>query len=147
MARIDDGHSTTIEFGTGPSGTGPGITMWEKEVTPPGMDAGGENDTTTMRNTLYRTKAPKKLITLTEMSVLISYDTDVYNDIIEMIKVNQEITINYPDTSTLVFWGWLDKFTPATVVEGAQPEATIIIVPSNQDAVGDEIAPVLTPTA
>ena len=145
MARIDDGHSTTISFGTGPSGTGPGITMWEKEVTPPGMDGGGENDTSTMRNTLYRTKSPKSLISLTEMSITVSYDTDIYNDVIEMINTNQEITITFPDTSTLVFWGWLDKFTPAAVVEGEQPTAEIAIVCSNQDADGDEIAPVLTP--
>ena len=147
MARIDDGHPTTIAFGSQSSGTGPGITFWEKEVTPPGMDAGGENDITTMRNTLYRTKAPKQLITMTEMTLVASYDAVFYDDIVDMIKENQLITITFPDTSTLAFYGWLDKFVPGNVVEGEQPTASVTIVPSNQDAAGDEIAPDYTAPA
>lgn len=144
MARIDDGHSTQITFGSQPSGTGPGITFWEKEVTPPGMDGGGENDTTTMRNLVYRTKAPKKLITMTEMTIVVSYDASFYDDIVDMINVNQQITITFPDTSTLVIWGVLDKFVPGNIVEGEQPTADITIFPTNQNSVGVETAPVYT---
>lgn len=141
MSQIQDGHPTKIAFGSQPSGTGPGITFWEKEVTPPGMDAGGENDTTTMRNTLYRTKAPKKLITMTEMTAVVSYDPVLYDDIVAMIKDNQLITITFPDLSTLAFYGWLDKFILGSAVEGEQPTATITIVPSNQTDAGVETAP------
>ena len=52
--RIDDGHSTTISFADFPT-----VKFWEKEVTPPGVDGGGPNDTTTMRNVILRTMAPK----------------------------------------------------------------------------------------
>ena len=101
------------------------------------MDAGGANDTTTMRNTLYRTKAAKKLITMTPMTLVVSYDAIFYDDIIAMIATNQLITITFPDTSTLAFYGWLDKFVPGNIVEGEQPTATITIEPSNQtDEIG-----------
>jgi len=131
MARIDDGFKTTIAFGDQPSGTGPELTYWEKDLTPPGMDAGGMNDITTMRNTLYRTRAPKQLITMTDMTVTVSYDAVFYDDIVAMISTNQLITITFPDTSTVAFYGWLDKFVPGQIVEGTQPTATITIVPSN----------------
>jgi hypothetical protein len=111
------------------------------------MDAGGANDTTTLRNTTYRTRAPKQLITLTEMSVSVSYDASFYDDILGMIKVNQLITITFPDTSTVAFWGWLDKFIPGPVAEGAQPTADVTIIPSNQNDSGVETAPVYTPAA
>ncbi len=142
MSRIDDGHPTTISFATTPSGGGPNLTFWEKTLTPPGADGGGPNDTTTMRNTLYRTKSPKVLITLTDMSLSVAYDANVYEDIIDMLNDNQLITITFPDSSTLAFWGWLDKFEPDAIVEGEQPVATITIVPSNQNASGVEVPPV-----
>jgi len=145
MSRIDDGHGTTIAFTDQSSGTGPGVTFWEKSITPPGMDAGGSNDITTLRNTAYRTFAPKQLITMTECNLSASYDSIFYDDIVDMISVNQLITITFPDTSTVAFWGWLDKFVPGEVSEGEQPVADVTIVPSNVDGSGDEIAPVHTP--
>jgi len=138
MARLNDGYQTTIEFSEGASG---GVKFWEKNVTPPGMDAGGANETTTMRNTLYRTRSPKQLITMTDLSLTVAYDPELYDSILTMIKVNQLITISWPDGSSLAFWGWLDKFTPGQVAEGAQPEATITIVPSNQNDSDEEVAP------
>jgi len=147
MSRIDDGFATTITFADQGSGTGPGITFWEKEVTPPGMDAGGPNDTTTMRNLLYRTKAPKKLITLTAMTLVVSYDAVFYDDVLAMMGDNQLITITFPDTSSVAFYGWLDKFVPGNVVEGEQPTATITIEPSNQNAAGVETPPDYTTPA
>lgn len=143
MSRIDDGHGTTISFSSQPSGTGPGITFWEKEVTPPGLDGGGENDITTMRNSTYRTKSPKQLITLTEMSCVVSYDPNFYDDILALINLNNQITITFPDATTLTFWGWLDKFVPGNLVEGEQPTADITIVPSNKNGSGVETAPVV----
>ena len=147
MSRIDDGFATTIAFGDQASGTGPELTFWEKEITPPGMDAGGENDTTTMRNTTYRTKAAKKLITMTPMTLVVSYDAVFYDDIVDMIGDNQLITITFPDTSTVAFYGWLDKFVPGNIVEGEQPTANIEIVCSNQTDAGVETAPNYTAAA
>ncbi len=145
MSRIDDGWQTTIAFTTTPSGGGPALTFWEKTLTPPGVDGGGANDTTTMRNAIYRTRGPKNLITLTDMNLSVAYDAGVYPDIMDMLNDNQLITITFPDASTLAFWGWLDKFEPDAIAEGEQPVATITIVCSNQNSSGVETAPLYTP--
>lgn len=137
MARLDDGFSTLIEFSEDSD-----VQMWEKEVQPPGADGGGENDTSTMRNTTWRTKAPKGLISLSPASAVVAYDPAVYDEIIAMLNVNQQITITFPDASTLVFWGWIDKFTPNALKEGEQPTANVEIIPSNQNGSGVETAPV-----
>jgi len=138
MSRIDDGHSTTIAFANYPS-----VLFWEKEVTPPGVSGGGANDTTTMQNSVWRTMAPKQLKTLSNSSVVVAYDPDVYTDVVAMVNENQLITVTFPDASTLAFWGWLDEFTPQRVVEGQQPTAEVTIIPSNQNAAGAETAPVV----
>lgn len=139
MGRVDDGHSTTIEFSAAASIMG--IVLWEKSVTPPGIDGGGENDTTTMRNLIWRTKSPKTLKTMTEFSFTAAYDPACYDEILELLQVNNQVTINFADGSSLTFWGWLDKFTPGEVVEGEQPEADVVIIPSNQNDSGVEVAP------
>lgn len=137
MSRIDDGFSTTIAFAEAPA-----VKFYEKTVTPPGVEGGGANETTTMRNEEWRTKAPKKLKSLGDAGAKCAYDPAVLTDCVAMINVNQEITITFPDDSTWVFWGWLDEFKPGEITEGKQPEADIKIIASNQDDNGDEIAPV-----
>jgi hypothetical protein len=138
--RIDDGHPTRVYLST--EGSAIVIEMYEKEVTPPGVSGGGANETTTMRNTLWRTNAPKQLITLTPCTFIGAYDPAVYDEIVSNVNTNQDITIVFPDGSTLVFWGWIDEFIPGPIVEGVQPTAEITIIPSNQDGDGAEIAPV-----
>ncbi len=138
--RLDDGFSTKIEFSSGTSGVT--FLMYEKEVTPPGVSGGGANDTTTMRNSIWRTAKPKKLITLSPASFVGAYDPEVYDEIIAMINVNQSIEVTFPDESTLTFWGWLDEFVPNAIVEGEQPTANITIIPSNQDNAEAEQEPV-----
>ena len=137
MARMDDGFATLISFAEDSD-----VQMWEKEITPPGVEGGGENDTTTMQNTNWRTKAPKKLKSLTESSLTVAYDPAVFDEIVAMVNTNQQITITFPDDSTLVFWGWIDGFTPNPIVEGEQPTALVKIIPSNQNASLVETAPV-----
>ena len=140
MAWINDGFPTTISFGNAPSG----VTLYiqEREITPPGIDAGGENDTTTMRNTAWRTKQPKKLLSLTECSLVCKYDAAFFSQILTMVKVNTMIVIAFPDESTYRFRGWLDKFTPNAIVEGEMATANITVIPANQTAAGVEVAPV-----
>jgi hypothetical protein len=139
MAYLNDGHPTTIDFDVA---SGVTLLFKEKSVTPPGMSGGGENDTTTMRNTTWRTKQPKALVSLTNMTFTASYDPQVYDQIVtELLNVNGLITITFSDNSTLEFYGWLDEFTPGEAVEGAQPEASCTIICSNQTTAGVEIAP------
>jgi hypothetical protein len=136
---MDDGFSTTIEFSAGASS---GILLYEKSLTPPGVDGGGEIDITTMLNTAYRTRSPKALITLAECTFEAAYDAAVYPQILAMVNVNQSIVITFPDATTLTFWGWLDKFIVNEHNEGEQPTATVTIVPSNVNGSGVETAPV-----
>lgn len=137
MSRIDDGHPTTISFSADSS-----VSIWEKEVTPPGMEGGGANDTTTMHNSTWRTKSPKKLVTLSECSFTAAYDPATFDEMLAMLNVNQQITVTFPDSSNLTFWGWLDEFKPGAIKEGEQPTADVTIIPSNQNSSGVETAPV-----
>ncbi len=139
MSILNDGHSTIYTFANISN-----VNFLEKEVTPPGVDGGGENDITTMRNVRYRTRQSKKLLTLTESSVTVAYDPAIYNDVNDQLQVNQLITITFPDLSKVDFFGWIDSFVPGTNVEGEQPTAELTIIPSNQDSNQDEIAPVYT---
>lgn len=140
--RIDDGHSTIITL-TSPAT----VKLYEKEVTPPGIDGGGANPTTTMRNTVWRTMAPKKLKTFDEIAVVASFATDVYQDLVGAVNVNQLITLTFPDGSTLEIWAWLNIFKPNRFVEGEQPTAQVTFICSNQDDAGVETAPVYTAPA
>ena len=135
--RIDDGFSTLVTIGVGSSAA----FFWEKGVTPPGVEGGGENDTTTMHNTNWRTKSPKKLKTMSPMTLRVAYDPEIYDKIVNLINVNQQIVITWADGSKLTFWGWVDSFKPGEIVEGAQPEADCTIIPSNQDNSGNEVSP------
>lgn len=140
MGILNDGFATFFDFADFPT-----VNFKEKEVTPPGVDGGGPNDTTTMRNTTWRTMQPKQLKTLTEASAVVAYDPQFEDDAVSMVQVNQLITVTFPDGSTWEFWGWLDKFTPNSHKEGEQPTANIVVHPSNQDADGVETGPVFTP--
>jgi hypothetical protein len=140
--RIDDGFSTTVDLAANPS-----VHFWEKTVTPPGVEGGGANDTSTMRNTAWRTKAPKKLKTLSDGKMTVAYDPEIYDDVLAMVQVNQLITVNFADGDTLAFWGWIDSFVPGAAEEGSQPTAEVTFIPSNQDDTGAEVAPVRTPAA
>lgn len=138
--RLEDGFSTTISFSGASS-----VLLWEKEVQPPGIDAGGAIETTTMRNTAWRTFFPKSLKTLTECTVHAAYDPDLYTTILTMLGVNQQITIHFPEATTVQFWGFIDKFIPGQLKEGEFPIAEIKITPTNQDGSLIESPPVVTP--
>ena len=134
--RIDDGFSTIIGFSLNGA-----VKFYEKEVTPPGIDGGGANQTTTMRNIYWRTNAPKKLVTLTEADATCAYDPTVFSQILAMVNVNQYITVTYPDLTTVGFWGWINEFKPNQIKEGEQPTANVKIIPSNFNASLVETAP------
>ena len=136
--KMNDGFQTKIKIGA----LDGGVVFWEKSVKPPGMSAGGEIDTTTMRNTAWRTKQPKALKTLTNATTTVAYSSDAMEEIASILGVVEEITITQPDGGTQVFYGWLDSFEPNPNTEGEQPTAEIVIIPSNEDPEsGEEAAP------
>lgn len=143
MAIMTDGYQTTIAFTSAQIGSGVVISniMEEKEVPPPGIAGGGANDASTMRNTQFRTMVSKTLITLSPFTLVVAYDPALYDQMMAMINDNQEMTVTFPDGAELVFWGWVDDFSPNAHVEGAQPTANVIIIPSNRDGDGAEVGP------
>lgn len=137
MAFLNDGFPTTIDFDLAPT-----VKFKEKTITPPGMDGGGPNKTSTMRNIRYHTKQPKGLIDMSAMTTTVSYDPECYDSVEQdLLNKNGQVTINFPDGSMLTVYGWLDKFMPQEISEGEQPEAEITIEISNQDDDGNEVAP------
>lgn len=137
MAIMPDGFSTIISLADG-------VVLKEKESTPPGLDGGGPIDTTTMRNTAYRTMEPKALITLLESGMTCAYDPAALTSVLAAVNVNQFIDVTFPDGAKWSFWGWLDKFTPNASVEGEQPTAEVVIQPSNVSNLGVETPPAFT---
>lgn len=136
MALMTDGFPTTIDIA--------GATLCEISVTPPGIEGGGENEFTCMTNVEWRTKFPKKLKSLTEASFSAYYDPATYDTILSQILINQLITITFPDSSTLAFWGWIESFIPGEISEGEPPEAEVTIIPSNLNDSLEETPPVYT---
>lgn len=140
--RLDDGFSTYFTLSNIPT-----VKLYEKEITPPGITAGGPIDTTTMRNITWRTMKPRALKSLTQGSATVAFATEAIPIVMGQVRVNQQVTVTFPDQSTLTFWGWLEEFTIAALVEGEQPTATITIQPSNMNNDDEEVAPVYTPPA
>jgi hypothetical protein len=134
--RLDDGFSTLITLENIPD-----IKLFEKEVTPPAMQAGGPIETTTMRNVVVRTAAPKKLKNLGPVNATCAYATDSLETIYAQLGINQRITVTFPDGSRFRYWGWLDSFTPGSNKEGEQPTAAVVFQPSMRDNDGVERAP------
>ena len=136
-----DGKGASISYGGG--------NLQEVSISPPAVVGGGSLDVTTHRNGNYRTKAPKKLKDLGEVSFTAIYDPSEYNTTgIGKVNVNQQITVTFPDTSTLVFYGFVDSFTPGELTPGELPTVEVTIVVTNQDGAGTtggtETAPVYT---
>ena len=138
-AFLDDGFSTKIAFADDPD-----VSFWEKSVQPAGLDGGDAIEVSNMFNTTYRTFAPRSLVTLTTVSVVAAWDPWVWSQILALINTNGNITITFPNTDTLDFFGFLQTFEPQDQGEGEQPEANITITPTNRDVNGDEIAAVFT---
>ena len=135
--KLDDGFSTKIAFEADPD-----ISFWEKTVTPPGVDGGDKIPISTMHNSAWRTFAARALKELTDSTLTCAYDPKVYSQIIAIVNVPTEITVHFPDTSTLSFFGFLKSFTPGEMSEGEQPEADIEIVCTNLNPnTGLETAP------
>ena len=83
-----------------------------------------------MSNSTWRTAYPKSLKTLLPLSMVIAYDTELYDGMIAMCNDNQLIQITFPDESELEFWGYVDEFVPNAQVEGEQPTASVTIQPT-----------------
>ncbi len=125
---LKDGYQTLIA-----SISDPDIEFWEKTVQPLGFDGGDMIDNTTMFNTTWRVFRPRSLFTTTDVSVTAAYDPKVLDSIVAIKGVENGWTIHFPNGDTWDFWGVLRTFTPQEHSEGSQPEAQIVISPTNYD--------------
>lgn len=140
---LRDGFSTKISFSRDTD-----VSLWEKTVTPPGLDGEDAIDISTMHNTDWRTFHPRSLMTMTEMSCTVGYDPACYTQLIELINAPGSITVIFPDGTTLAFYGYLRTFEPSENTEGEMPEADITIQCTNFDPINSvEAAPVITSVA
>ena len=122
------------------------INFWEMTVKPPGLDGGPPIDTTTQWNDVYRTMVPEALVTMTDMTFKAAYDPEVYDSVVATINKERIITVPFPDTSSICFYGFLQKFEPSDASEKEMPTSSVTITPTNQDPnTGDEEPPVYTP--
>ncbi len=131
MSIQKDGYQTTISFSALASGVIFNVIAKEKGVTPPAIEGGGKIDLTTMRNSNVRTFYPKQLYTLGDASIVVAWDPTLYEEMASVIGVNQTVTITFPDSTTLAFWGTLDGFAPNEQVEGEQPTAVLTVLATN----------------
>ena len=136
-----DGKGAQVSLG--------GANLQEVSITPPSVQGGGALEVTTHRNGTWRTKAPKKLKDLGELTFSGIYDPSEFNTTgIGELNSNQQITVTFPDTSTLVFYGFVDSFSPGEITPGELPTVEVTVIVTNQNgsgtAGGTETAPVYT---
>ncbi len=128
--KIGDGYQTLVAFAGYTT-----IGFWERSVTPPSLDGGEPIDTTTMLNVTYRSMTARQLKSLGGFSMTAAWDPAVYSSAIAMINVPTTVTVHFPDSSSIAFYGYLRSFKPGAHEEGKMPEATLEVQPTNVDPV------------
>ncbi len=134
---LSDGFSTVVDLEGSPA-----IRIYARDTTPPGFSAGGPIDTTTMRNTAWRTSIARKLKTFSATHVVVAVATEVISLIKDKIGINQLMRITFPDGFRIGFWGWVDEFSLGAISEGNKSLASLVIQPSMVDVNGNETAPI-----
>lgn len=125
MGLLEDGFPTTFTFAMDAT-----VTVKEVEVTPFGVEGGGEKNMTNMRNTKWRTALPKRLMKMTPASVVVEYAAADLPKIRAMVNKNQLLTIMHEDGSGEAVFGWVDEFKPGAHTEGEVPTADMTLIPS-----------------
>lgn len=137
--KLKNGHKTLVTFSLDPD-----IEFWEATVTPPAMDGGEPVPQTTMHNDVAHTKAPRTLVDYGDTVINAAWDPIMYTRARQYVNVEQTITVRFPDTSTLAYYGYLRSVTPTELAEGSPPRVNLVVVSTNADpTTGAEELPVL----
>ena len=126
---LNNGYQSLVAFTDNAT-----LGVWEKEVTAPGLDNGDKVDITTMHNTVYKTFAASALAEVTDSSFTAAYDPGTLAALVTLITaapVNQLISYHFPDGSSWDVYGFLKSFTPESLSNGSQPQASVTIVNTN----------------
>ena len=133
---LRDGYQMVITFASNAT-----VALYEKTVTPPGLDNGESVDTTTMHNVDLETSAPQGLNKVTDGGMECAYDPAALTALLALVGVEDDLTYHFPDGSSWTDRGYLKKFTPNQVQRGTQPTATCVVASTCTDDVGAEEAP------
>lgn len=125
---LENGYQSLITFAADAN-----VELWEKNVTPPGVDGGDAINITTQHNQDVVTKHPNSLYEVMDGQSTCAYARILYTAIKSLINVNTTITYRFSDGGTVAVFGYLKSFTPNGMERGGQPEATIVIVHTNID--------------
>ena len=136
---LTDGFSTIISMSLLPN-----FKFYEVTVQPVGISNGGKIPNTTMRNTRWRTAAPKALLDLEDSTVKVTYDPACYSEAVASIGINQTVTVQFPNGVTIASQMFMDSFKPDALEEGKLPEATIVFMATNRNSGGAEAGPTIT---
>lgn len=141
-----EGQSTKLSIHRAASGTVSFWKCWEREVQPPGVDVGDMIDITTMHNVTWETMYPSVLKTLTAFSVIVGYSMEALDEAIaNLVGRNGSMTVHFPGSDKLDFWGVLQNLIPQSHKKREMPLANCQVVPTNyDDANFVEAGPVLT---
>jgi len=102
-----------------------GITVYEKNVTPPGVEGGDPINITTNDNGDFQSFAPRSRKQKTPAQSEVTYnDTDL--DALEAaVDQSDDILRVWPDDSTKLESGWLRSSIPNQTQEGEQPTTNL----------------------
>lgn len=135
--KLGDGFVSKITFAADPD-----VSLWERSVQPMGMDGGDAVDTTTMWNSVVRTKSSRGLVDTTNGKVSAGYDPRVLAQILNLINVETQITYLMPDGTRWILYGYLKSATPNALEEGQFPMVDCEIVHTNtHPSTGAEVLP------
>lgn len=141
--KLRNGHKTKITISLDPD-----ICFWEKEVTPPGVDGGEAIPQGDMFDETWETVVPQALKTMTDMSLVANYAPQVLPLIISVVNVMCTITVTFPSGATWCFYGFVRSFIPNSKKRGEQPNANLVIKPTQLDPTDfSEAGPVYTAAA
>lgn len=135
--KLGDGFVSKITFDADPD-----VSLFERSVTPLGMDGGDAVDTTTMWNATVRTKSSRGLVDTTNGKIQAGYDPRVLAQILNLINVETRITYLLPDGSRWILYGYLKSAIPNALEEGQFPMMDCEIVHTNVNpSNGAEVLP------
>jgi hypothetical protein len=106
----------------------PAIILWEKAVTPPGVDGGAPVEVGNMFSVKWNPQVPRGLATMTPARMTCAYDPKVFNNIVAAVNREDIITLTFPNNDTLAFFGYLQQFIPNEISDGNQPTASVTLI-------------------
>lgn len=135
--RLKKGYRSTIAFELDPD-----VSIWEIEVTPPGLDGGEMIDTTTMFNTTFETMEPNTLMKVTDGGMRVAFDPVCYDQLFALINQKGIITTKFSNGDSISDYGILRTFQPDGMVRNGMPTANCVISYTNtHPTTGAEVAP------